>query len=95
MTDTEADTETINRFMMTLPLDDEQAEACAEAFIGELQRWGFREANGVLEVIRHGDEDSASEVHPFDDEWAGTLAYDKLSHRAAAKAFLDAYEAKS
>lgn len=81
-----------NEQLMALPLADEQLDKCAAAFIGELSLWECQETPGGtrIQIGRCGKD--AYEVHGLCSVDEALKLYEDLSHRAAAKAFIEAYE---
>lgn len=86
--------EAIDKIINHLPMDDMRLERCSEAYMSELAKWDTRinrESETPFEVVRFGPEGEVDrcEGHKFQRD--SDEQYEKLSHRAAAAAFLVAY----
>lgn len=81
-----------NEELMALPLTDEQLDKCAAAFVGELEVWGIEMTPGGTRFQIGRWVDGRFEGHGLSSAAEADKLYEAMSHRAAAKAFIEAYE---
>ena len=81
-----------NEELMALPMTDELLDKCAAAFVGELEVWGIEMTPCGTRFQIGRWVDGKFESHGLSSAAEADKLYEAMSHRAAARAFIEAYE---